>query len=52
MFQIYFLDQKVQGTNIIFLNFFKNEMIKKIKIHNICDIIEISIFVEPKNYTH
>jgi hypothetical protein len=49
MFQIYVLDQKVQGkkTSTTFLIFFLNAMIRNIKIHNIIDIIEISISMEP-----
>jgi hypothetical protein len=31
----------------MFLNFFLNAMIKKMKIHNIFDIIEISKYMEP-----
>jgi hypothetical protein len=31
----------------MFLNFFLNAMIKKIKIHTIFDIIEISIYMKP-----
>jgi len=48
MFQICVPNQKVQGKklNIMLLKLFLNAMIRKIKIHNILDIIEISKSME------
>jgi hypothetical protein len=49
MFQICVPDQKVQGKKQMLQSwfFFLNAMIKKIKIKNIFDIIEISKSMEP-----
>jgi hypothetical protein len=36
----------------MFLKLFLNAMIKKIKIHNIFNIIEVSKSMEPNKFTH
>jgi hypothetical protein len=48
MFQICVFDQKVQGKQKWYIpKKILNAMIRKIKIHNIFDIIEISKSTEP-----
>jgi hypothetical protein len=42
----------LKGTNITFLKLFINVMIRKLKIHNVFDIIKISKFMEPNKCTH
>jgi hypothetical protein len=49
MFQICVLEPKnsKEKTSIMFLKLFQNVVIRKIKIHNILDIIEIPKNTEP-----
>jgi len=41
-----------EKTSVTFLKLFLNAMIRKIKIHNILDIIKISKSMEPNKCIH